>query len=100
MRDRSFQKFGERMLPGGDLYEREQRFFRMVERRKAGDSEEWADSLGCVVIKVDGTKAIWENVEIIAGFLSGEGRAETGRRFFTGKANLEGRKDHDIYCGL
>ena len=79
VRDRSFQKFGERMLPGGDLYEREQRFFWMVEPRKAGDSEEWADSLGCVVIKVDWTKAIWENVEIIAGFLSGEGRAETGR---------------------
>ena len=49
------------------------------ERRKAGDSEEWADSLGCAVIKVEGTKPIWENVEIIAGFLSGEGRAETGR---------------------
>ncbi len=74
MRDRSFQKFGERMLPGGDLYEKEQRFFRMVERRKAGDSEEWADSLGCAVIKVEGTKPIWENVEIIAGFLSAEGR--------------------------
>ena len=76
--------------------------FWMVEQRKAGDSEEWADSLGCVVIKVDGTKAIWENVEIIAGFLSGGGKGGngTGRRFFTGKANLEGRKDHDIYCGL
>ena len=54
-------------------------FFWMVEQRKAGDSEEWADSLGCAVIKVEGTKPIWENVEIIAGFLSAEGRAETGR---------------------
>ena len=35
VRERSFRKFGERMLPGGDLYESENSFFELVASLKA-----------------------------------------------------------------
>ena len=60
VKNRSFETFGDRMLPGGDLYEQEKRFFHMAQSRT-----EWAQSLGCPVIRVDGTKEVRENVNDI-----------------------------------
>jgi dephospho-CoA kinase len=31
VRDRSYQKFGDRILPGGDLYDRENKWFSLTE---------------------------------------------------------------------
>lgn len=41
VRNRSLEKFGSRMLPGGDLYEQEERFFDFVESRTEDVVEEW-----------------------------------------------------------
>lgn len=38
VKDRSYQKFGNRMLPSGDLYEQEKRFFDLVESRTESTS--------------------------------------------------------------
>ena len=65
VKNRSFQKFGGRMLPGGDLHEREEAFFAFVESRADDTAEKWAQSLRCPVIRVDGTKPIAENVSLI-----------------------------------
>lgn len=65
VRNRSFQKFGSRMLPGGDLFEQEERFFDFVESRAENTAEEWIKLLRCPVIRIDGTKPIGENVAII-----------------------------------
>lgn len=65
VRDRSFKKFGDRMLPGGDLYEREEGFFDFVKSRAEDTVEEWVKGISCPVIRVDGTKKIEENVEYI-----------------------------------
>ena len=65
VRDRSFMKFGDRMLPGGDLYEQEEKFFEMVRSREEDTVEAWAKSLSCPLIRVDGTKAVEENVQFI-----------------------------------
>jgi len=65
VRNRSFQKFGNRMLPGGDLYEQEEQFFAYVESRSNNTVEEWLQSLKCTVIRVDGTKPIEQNVDLI-----------------------------------
>jgi len=65
VRNRSFQKFGDRMLPGGDLYEQEEAFFRMAEARKEEYVEKWIRTLDCPVIRVDGTKSVQENVDFI-----------------------------------
>ncbi|MCM1063400.1 MAG: AAA family ATPase [Eubacterium sp.] len=71
VRDRSFQKFGNRMQPGGDLYEREKRFFQLVESRPEDMVEEWVRSLKCPVIRIDGTKNIEENVNLIIAKIQG-----------------------------
>lgn len=65
VRNRSFRKFGSRMLPGGDLYDREEEFFRMVESRKDQYIENWLQKVNCPIIRIDGTKPVDENVENI-----------------------------------
>lgn len=62
IRNRSYQKFGKRMLPGGDLHEIEESFFRMAESRSEDHVEKWTWKMDCPIIKVDGTKPIEENV--------------------------------------
>ena len=65
VRNRSFQKFGNRMLPGGDLYEQEEKFFALVNSRPENTVEEWIQALKCPIIRIDGTKPIEENVAFI-----------------------------------
>lgn len=65
VKDRSFQKFGERMLSGGDLFEKERKFFDIVEARPEKYAEEWVQSLDCPVIRVDGTRPVEQNVDSI-----------------------------------
>ena len=65
VKERSFQKFGNRMLLGGDLYEQEEKFFHFVESRSEDIVEEWVRSLKCPVIRIDGTKSVEENINLI-----------------------------------
>ena len=65
VRNRSFTKFGTRMLIGGDLYEQEEKFFEFVKSRPENTVEEWIQSLKCPIIRVDGTKSIEENIYFI-----------------------------------
>lgn len=69
VRSRSFQKFGNRMLAGGDLYEREEKFFDLVSSRPENTVEEWVKSLQCPILRIDGTKPVDENVDFIVGQL-------------------------------
>ena len=64
---RSFQKFGNRMLPGGDLYKQEEEFFDFVKSRAENTVEEWAQSLSCPIIRIDGTKPLEDNVTMVVG---------------------------------
>ena len=65
VKNRSYQKFGNRLLPGGDLYEREEAFFDLVSSRGEPEVEEWAKSFNCPIIRIDGTKAIEKNITLI-----------------------------------
>ena len=69
VRSRSYQKFGDRMLKGGDLYEKENRFFDMVEKRSEKDVIEWLNSVDVPIIRVDGNQPIESNVQIIKTLL-------------------------------
>lgn len=71
IRQRSFEKFGGRMLPGGDLYEQEQAFFDMAAAREDDHVEAWVAALGCPLIRVDGTKPIGENVDLLVKRIKG-----------------------------
>lgn len=62
---RSFQKFGKRMLPGGDLYEQEKSFFEIVKARTQDTVEEWIQLLSCPVIRIDGTKPLESKLNLI-----------------------------------
>ena len=53
------------MLPGGDLYEQEKQFFDLVESKAEDTAEKWVQSLNCPIIRVDGTKPIEKNINLI-----------------------------------
>lgn len=68
VKQRAYDKFGSRVLAGGDMYEQERRFFSAVANNYAEKTEktkEWLKTLSCSVIYLDGTKLIEENVEYI-----------------------------------
>ena len=65
VRERSYKKFGDRMLEGGDLYEREEAFFEFVASRSEDYAESWVKTLNSPIIRVNGTKPISENVAVI-----------------------------------
>lgn len=65
VKNRSFQKFGSRILPGGDLYEKEKTFFEFVSSREKNTVEKQLGKLNCPVIKVDGMNSIEKNLAFI-----------------------------------
>lgn len=65
VKNRSYQKFGDRMLPGGDLYEQEESFFDFVKSRAENSVEEWVQTMDRPIIRIDGTRPIEESVKLI-----------------------------------
>lgn len=65
IRNRSYGQFGDRILPGGDLYEQQERFFSMVDGRTEDYTTKWLEGVKIPVITVDGTKTIESNVKVI-----------------------------------
>jgi adenylate kinase family enzyme len=71
LRARAFVRYGERVLLGGDMYEEHQKFYADVELYDTGTHptvpvtlerhERWAAGLNCPVLRLDGTKSIYEN---------------------------------------
>ena len=55
------------MQRGGDLHEAEEQFFAFAASRSETLVEDWLESLNCPVLRVDGTKAIAQNVDFIVG---------------------------------
>lgn len=70
VRTRSYQKFGERMRPGGDLYEREEAFFRFCEDREDSIVTDWLQTLSCPILRVDGTRPVEETAALLASQLA------------------------------
>ena len=69
IRQRAIDKFGDRVLPGGDMYEQEEKFFAFAQKRTPDKIEDWLNTVSCKVIRLDGTKSIQENVEFVKAFL-------------------------------
>ena len=70
---RALSRFGKRILPGGDMYEKHQDFRDHVKQYEIGfhsvsleRHEKWASELNCPVLRADGTKTICENATWIA----------------------------------
>ena len=69
VRQRSYRKFGDRMGPGGDLHDREEQFFRMVEGRSQGDVEAWLEGTGLPVLRLDAAQETARLAEAVVRFL-------------------------------
>lgn len=68
IKQRAYDKFGSRVLEGGDMYEQEQRFFEVVEKHwgeKIEKTKVWLKTLSCPVIYLDGTKPSEKNIEYL-----------------------------------
>ena len=72
VRDRSYQKFGDRILPGGDLYDRENKWFSLTESRPDAYVTDWLKSIDCPVIRIDGTRLVEDNVDYLVSVFSKE----------------------------
>ncbi len=70
VRDRSFSRFGERILPGGDLHGSETAWFSLVDSRPEDYTEKWLETVNCPVIRVDGTLPVRRNIDCIVAALA------------------------------
>ena len=75
---REYAEFGERVLAGGDMYQAHQQFLEDVARYESGGGstsrdvhEKWATSLSCEVLRLDGSKEISENANLISNRFRG-----------------------------
>lgn len=68
---RAMERFGKRILEGGDLYESHQKFLESSRRYESDGSpnlseqKEWMKSLQCAKIELDGTNSLEINAQII-----------------------------------
>ena len=69
VRERSYQKFGDRILPGGDLHDKEEKWFSLTDSRPDTYVTDWLETVDCPVIRIDGTQPVEENVEYLVSVL-------------------------------
>ena len=74
VRDRSYQKFGDRILPGGDLYEKENKWFSLTDSRPDAYVTDWLMTVNCPVIRIDGTLPVEKNLDYLVSALSDEAK--------------------------
>lgn len=71
VKERSLRKFGDRILPGGDLYEQEEGFFSLVQSRAEDTVQTWLETFDRPVLRLDGTKPVEENVRFVMEWIFG-----------------------------
>ncbi|WP_438446538.1 AAA family ATPase [Gorillibacterium sp. sgz5001074] len=53
---REYMQHGERIRKGGDMYEQHLKFIEFVASRSLSKMEQWAETLTCPIIHIDGTE--------------------------------------------
>jgi len=56
IKKRAYEQYGKRVLKGGDMYEQEQKFFDFAASRDLSRIDQWAETLTCPIIRVDGAE--------------------------------------------
>lgn len=69
VKERSYGKFGARMLPGGYLYESEKRFYDLIAARPEDYAARWLDTVDIPVLRVDWMRPVGENIPLITDWL-------------------------------
>lgn len=72
IRRRSIDKFGDRVLPGGDMHEQEEKFFAFAASRSPDKIEKWIKNAACPVLHFDSTRALDEIAAEVLGELEGD----------------------------
>ena len=67
---RAFEQHGERVLKGGDLYEQTQSFHDFIASRSLTRIEQWAETLTCPILRIDGTEDWRINAANIAEYFN------------------------------
>ena len=65
IKNREVERFGARVLPGGDMYKKQNEFHEFVKTRTTEKIENWLKTISCKIIKLDGTKPVEYNVNKI-----------------------------------
>ena len=52
---REYERHGERTLEGGDMYESHKNFLAFAASRNLSRIDQWAETLACPVLRIDGT---------------------------------------------
>lgn len=67
---KSYEQFGNRILLGGDLYEKDKRFFDMIALKSNEKIKEWTDTIHCLIVEIDGIKTIDYTIDLLINMLS------------------------------
>lgn len=65
IKQRACKQHGERIREGGDMHDQHLKFVDFVASRSLSRIGQWAETLVCPVIHVDGTRSISENTEMV-----------------------------------
>ena len=69
--EREYERFGNRILEGGNLYENHQKFLNVSAQYDSDGSpsmkthEKWANSLPCKVIRINGEDSLSNSIQVI-----------------------------------
>ena len=63
---REYERHGERVLAGGDMYESRMKFRDFIASRSLERIDQWAEMLTCPIIRVDETKDWQTNATVVA----------------------------------
>lgn len=65
IKHREYERHGERIHEGGDMYDQNLKFIDFVASRSLSNLSNWAETPVCPIIQIDGTKPVLENVHYI-----------------------------------
>lgn len=70
IKKREYERFGDRIRKGGDMYEQHLKFVEFAASRDIALIEHWALLYSCPILRVDGTKTLKENIDEILTYIN------------------------------
>ena len=68
--NREYERWGDRVRKGGDMYEQRQQFRKFAASRDIPQLEQRASLYSCPILRIDGTKTLKENIDEILTYIN------------------------------
>lgn len=68
--NREYERWGDRVLQGGDMYDSQQKFREFAASRDIPQLEQRASLYSCPILHIDGTKTLKENIDEILAYMN------------------------------